>query len=370
MLNIITVVGARPQFIKASALSRAILGHFSDRIREKILHTGQHYDDKMSKIFFTEMGIPEPQWNLAVGSGNHGEMTAGMIKGIEEILLKENPDAVIVFGDTNSTLAAAMAASKLHIPIAHIEAGLRSFNKSMPEEINRILTDHVSTFLFSPTQGGIDNLVKEGFAKNAHAPFNIDNPLLVHSGDLMYDNALYFAGSENDASSINEYINSDYVLMTLHRESNTKDINILNGILDAMKEISRAEQMPVIWPVHPGTRKIMKENNIVCDPLIVIEPVSYLEMLQLERNCKMIVTDSGGMQKEAYFHKCKCLILREETEWVELVRHGTAEIAGTDKDGIVKHYNILRNRAINNYPELYGTGHAAEYCCKVLLENL
>lgn len=368
MLKILSVVGARPQFIKASALSRVIREQYSNRIFEKILHTGQHYDDRMSDVFFKELGIPEPAYNLGVGSGSHGVQTGEMLQGIEEVLLIDKPDVVVVYGDTNSTLAGALAASKLHIPVAHIEAGLRSYNKGMPEEINRIVTDHVSTFLFTPTLMGLKNLVSEGFQRNASAPFNIDNPILVHNGDLMFDNAMHF-GQLSRSATFADFDSGSYFLLTLHRESNTKP-DTLKKMLEVLKEISANEKIKLVWPVHPRTLKVIKESGISTEGIIILDPVSYFEMLHLERNSFMIITDSGGVQKEAFFHQKKCLVLRNETEWVELQEHGTVEVAGTTPEKILKHYQLLKDRNIDSYPALYGDGRAAEICCNTILETL
>lgn len=370
MIKCLTVVGARPQFIKASALSRTIQSGFSDQIQEKILHTGQHYDDRMSEIFFRELGIPSPVWNLNVGSATHGAQTAEMIRGIEEVILSERPDSVIVYGDTNSTLAGALAASKLHIPVAHVEAGLRSFNKGMPEEINRIMTDHVSTFLFSPTTTGIQNLVKEGFKNSVNDSINIDNPLLIHCGDLMLDNALYFSQNAGEGNLVPGVEKGKFFLLTMHRESNTDDVAVLSKILSTLAGISKKEQMQIIWPVHPRTRKVITANQISFPEIHCIEPVSYFDMLRLERDCFMVITDSGGVQKEAYFHHKKCLVLREETEWTELVQHGTVEVAGTAAEGIARHYELLKNRTLDTFPALYGNGHAGDEICETLIRGL
>lgn len=370
MIKCLTVVGARPQFIKASALSRAITTKFSHKIQELILHTGQHYDDRMSQVFFNDLGIPDPAYNLGVGSAMHGAQTAEMIRKIEEVIVLEKPDVVVVYGDTNSTLAGALAASKLHIPVAHIEAGLRSFNKAMPEEINRIVTDHVSTFLFSPTDTGIQNLIKEGFKKEINISFNIDNPLLVHSGDLMYDNALYFAQKAEMESGVPEFKKDQFILLTLHRESNTNDPEILSGILKTLAEISRKENMQIVWPVHPRTRKVMKEQGLSYNDILPIEPASYFEMLKLESDCNMVITDSGGVQKEAYFHHKKCLVLRDQTEWVELAKHGAVEVAGITPEGILDHYEILKTRVLKEFPAFYGDGQAAAGICEVLTRHL
>jgi UDP-GlcNAc3NAcA epimerase len=377
MIRILTIVGARPQFIKASAFSRAVRGAFSKDISETMLHTGQHYDDLMSSVFFRELEIPEPAYNLYAGSSSQGAQTGAMLKGIEEVIQKERPDAVVVYGDTNSTLAGALAAAKMHVPIAHVEAGLRSFNKKMPEEINRVLTDHVSSFLFTPTRAGVDNLSGEGFKIDAAAPFNIDNPAVFHCGDVMYDNCLYFsekAAKECDILTRLGLQNNHYLLATIHRESNTDNRQSLNGIFAALAEINAKENIPVVLPLHPRTIIALSDikNNSWRDfpGFKIIPPASFFEILCLERHASMVITDSGGMQKEAYFQKNKCLVLREETEWVELMEHGMLRLAGTSKDRIIQEYQALKNITISEWPAIYGDGKAAEFICKVLLENL
>ncbi len=342
--------------------------HFPDRIEETILHTGQHYDDRMSQIFFSELGIPEPKYNLGVGSSTHAVQTGEIMQGVEEVIGIEQPQLVVVYGDTNSTMAAALAAAKMHIPVAHIEAGLRAFNKSMPEEINRIMTDHISSLLFSPTIKGIENLVREGFRQNSSAPFNIDNPLLVHCGDLMYDNALHFSNSTSRRNGLTDLGPGQFILLTLHRESNTNPES-LKSIIAALIKISDIENIPMLWPVHPRTMRVIKDNGIQTDGIVLMEPVSYLDMLQLERDCTLIITDSGGVQKEAYFHQKKCLVIRNETEWVELEQQGTVEVGGVTEESILKHFELLKARNISSYPLMYGDGSAALKCCEIMLQS-
>jgi len=380
MIKILTIVGARPQFIKASAISRAIRDHFSKEITELIVHTGQHYDDNMSSVFFREMEIPEPAYNLEVGSGKHGKQTADMMAGIESILTKENPNAVLIYGDTNSTLAGALAASKIHIPVIHVEAGLRSFNKSMPEEINRIVTDHVSTLLFSPTEKGIENLLKEGISNNTEKPYHIDNPGVFHCGDIMYDNALYFSKVAEDKSNLLASLklkNNSYVLVTLHRDINTDVPERLNSIFKAIERISEKGDTKFVIPLHPRTRKkwgelpdetlkdIIENNNLIT----IIPAVSYLDFICLEKNAKLIMTDSGGVQKESYFFEKPCMIMRDETEWVELLELGTAQLCGADEEKIVQSYKELIGKKDLKFPEIYGDGHAAKFILKKILEN-
>ncbi|MFH0895434.1 MAG: UDP-N-acetylglucosamine 2-epimerase (non-hydrolyzing) [Bacteroidota bacterium] len=289
MITIVTIIGARPQIIKAAAISRAIAAHYSSRIREIIVHTGQHYDENMSGVFFEELGIPRPDYNLNVGSGSHGIQTAEMIRGIEEILLKEKPNCLLVYGDTNSTLAGAIAASKIHVPIVHVEAGLRSFNKSMPEEINRILCDHCSTLLFSPTSTGLKNLKKEGFASNNKPPYSSDNPKTFHCGDVMYDNSLYFAEVAEKKNKIAE--NENFILCTIHRDNNTDVPERLQSIFRALIRIISDHQMHVYLPIHPRTAKMLDANlgealhHIVKNEkrLHLIPPASFLDMIALEK---------------------------------------------------------------------------------------
>ena len=380
MLKILTIVGARPQIIKAAALSRAIANEFTDKINEIILHTGQHYDDNMSQVFFDELGIPSPEINLNVGSGSHGVQTARMIEGIEENLIRHRPDYLVVYGDTNSTLAGAVAASKLHIPIVHIEAGLRSFNKTMPEEINRILCDHVSTMLFSPTLTGVKNLLAEGFSTNAKPPFTSDNPAVFHCGDVMFDNSLYFASLAENRSQVlekNKLESGKFILGTIHRDNNTDDPLRLTAIFGALNEISEKYGMDVFLPLHPRTSKLLEINidgsllgKIRANPRFkIVEPVSFLDIIQLEKNARLICTDSGGVQKEAYFFRKPCIILRPQTEWVELVENGAAMVADADKQKIMSGYEHFLKSDAFEYPPVFGDGKAASFICKQLILN-
>ncbi|MDQ3192726.1 MAG: UDP-N-acetylglucosamine 2-epimerase (non-hydrolyzing) [Bacteroidota bacterium] len=378
-MKVLTIIGARPQIIKAAALSRAI-AKVSDKITEIIVHTGQHYDQNMSAVFFEELSIPLPNYNLNSGSGKHGEQTAKMISGIEEILLNEQPDCIVLYGDTNSTLAGAIAASKIHVPVVHIEAGLRSFNKSMPEEINRISCDHVSTLLFSPTKAGITNLLKEGFSLNNKLPFTIDNPGVFHCGDIMYDNSLYFSKLADEKTSIvseNKLRENHYILATIHRNSNTDEPENLNALFGALNSISLKEKKQVILPLHPRTASLLEKqlkqelyqsikNN---EDFNIIPPVSFLEMIALEKNAGIIMTDSGGVQKEAYFFKKPCVILREETEWTELVENGCAILAGADKEKIVDAFDKLTTHTDFKFSPIFGEGDASEFICKQIISN-
>ncbi len=381
MIKIVTIIGARPQIIKAAALSRAIKTHFSDKIKEIIVHTGQHYDENMSQVFFDELGIPAPDYNLNVGSGSHGKQTATMIVGIEEILEKEKPNAIVLYGDTNSTLAGGIAASKIHIPVVHIEAGLRSFNKAMPEEVNRIMCDHVSTLLFSPTKTGYDNLVKEGFKTDNKGPYSANNPKIYQCGDVMYDNSLFFskvAESKTDILRKYNLSSGKFILATIHRNNNTDDPIRLNALFNSLYTICVNDNVDVVLPLHPRTAKMLQTNlneelynNIKANSHFhILPPASFLEMIALEKNCKIVMTDSGGVQKEAFYFEKPCVILRPETEWVELVECGTAIITDADGSKILDAYKALTTKSGMSFPKLYGNGAAAEFICAEMLKHL
>lgn len=379
-MKIITIIGARPQIIKSAAISRAIRNHFSTEIKEIIVHTGQHYDENMSEVFFDELSIPRPDYNLNVGSGSHGVQTARMLEGIENIILTEKPDALVVYGDTNSTVAGGLAVSKLHVPLVHIEAGLRSFNKKMPEEINRIMCDHVSTLLFSPTAKGIENLEKEGFSLTAAAPFTIDNPKVYHCGDIMYDNSIYFSQVSDQNSKIlsDLGIEGDFILSTIHRNNNTDEPDRLQAIFSALMEIAEENKIPVVLPLHPRTKKMMELNltpelsaQLTSSKYIrIIPPVSFLDVIALEKNASFIVTDSGGVQKEAFFFEKPCIILRSETEWVEIVENGNAILCDADKNRIINAYQKLANNNDLTYPQLFGDGESAVFICQEIVKHL
>ncbi len=356
MIKIVTVVGARPQFVKAAVVSRAIAA--AENITEIIVHTGQHFDHGMSDIFFSELKIPTPGYNLGIGGGTHGQNTGRMIEAIEAILLKEKPDWVLVYGDTDSTLAGALAAKKLHIKLAHVEAGLRSFNMGMPEEINRILTDRISDLLFCPTDTAVTNLKKEGFDNFSSR--------VCKTGDVMYDAALFYS----EHSKIPEFmtgIKEQYVLCTIHRAENTDVKEKLEGILRGLALI--AGEMKVIVPVHPRTVKKMKEFGLELknNNILFVDPVGYLEMIWLLKNCALVLTDSGGLQKEAYFFKKACVTLREETEWVELIETGFNILAGTNTDKMFNAFNQLKSSSLLKAPALYGDGQSATSILKELL---
>lgn len=342
MNKIITILGARPQFIKAAAVS----AHFKDHFNEILVHTGQHYDSNMSDVFFEELSIPKPKYHLNVGSGSHGAMTGAMLIEIEKVLEAEQPDFVLVYGDTNSTLAGALAASKMLIPVIHVEAGLRSFNKAMPEEQNRILTDHISDLLFVPTQTAVNHLKTEGITKGIH---------LV--GDVMYDGILHFTKIAEEKSSILEKLDlpeRSYLLCTIHSAENTNDINRLRCIFEALSESGET----IVLPLHPRTLKYVKEYGINLGVNIrIIEPIGYLDMVLLESKAKKIVTDSGGIQKEAFFLGIPCITMRDETEWVETVENGWNVLVGADKARIKE--AILNFHPTEERKEYFGTGNAS-----------
>lgn len=359
-MKILTIVGARPQFIKAAMVSRAILRHGVAHpdvpVTEEILHTGQHYDESMSRVFFDQMGIPAPAVNLNVGSGLHGDMTARMLAGIEKEIVDRKPDLVLVYGDTNSTLAGALAAVKLHVPVAHVEAGLRSFNRRMPEEINRILTDHVSSLLFCPTHTAVKNLTDEGISNGVH-----------HVGDVMYDAALVFGEIAERESTILRDLGltpNKYLLATVHRAENTDDPVRLQSIMSALQELAVTET--VIFPVHPRTRSKLDNPTSNIQNLKFIPPVSFLDMVQLEKNARCILTDSGGVQKEAYFHGLPCVTLRDETEWVETVKAGWNQVVGADTKKIIAAVQQIKTGV--TIPE-FGRGNCAEDIIALILPH-
>ena len=368
-MKILTVVGARPQFIKAATVSRAIR-HFNSSgnvlINERIIHTGQHYDSKMSDVFFEEMDIPKPDFRLDCGNLNHGAMTGRMLEGLEAIIKEEKPNFVLVYGDTNSTLAGALAASKLRVPVAHVEAGLRSFNMKMPEEVNRILTDRISSCLFCPTQTAVKNLEKEGFPfpaidKNAQE--------VTWVGDVMLDATLFYAEKAKRSHSLEQWglEEKKYALCTIHRAENTDDPGRIRSIFTALAQLN--EELPIILPLHPRTRKVLSQtgNAGLVKDFKVVEPLSYLETQRLEMSAKVILTDSGGMQKEAFFHKVPCITLREETEWIETLDFGANLLVGADEFRILKSFQKLGTVSFES--DVYGNGRAAEKILKSLHES-
>jgi UDP-N-acetylglucosamine 2-epimerase len=382
-MKIVTIVGARPQFVKAGAVNRAIveLNKRGKRIREIWVHTGQHYDYLMNKVFFEELKLPNPDYHLGVGSGSHAKQTGLILERIEVVLQKEKPEVVMVYGDTNSTLAGALAAAKLKIPVAHVEAGLRSYNQNMPEEINRLLTDHLSTLLFCPTTQSVRNLLKEGIKDG-------ETKVVKKVGDVMYDSILYYSKIAERKSSILKDLglltpNSvrairesplhrtpNYYLATLHRAENTDDPKKLKSIFGALNEIG--EKTPVILPLHPRTKKMMKVYRLFSKfkDIRFIEPVSYLGMLQLEKNAKAILTDSGGVQKESYWFGVPCFTLREETEWVETIKSKWNSLVGTEAERIVKkvRHMEVRGRYLKRHG-LFGDGKAGEKIVRILMRH-
>jgi UDP-GlcNAc3NAcA epimerase len=345
-MKILTVVGARPQFIKAAALSRAI--REENDITEILVHTGQHFDANMSNVFFEQMEIPRPDYNLEVNSLSHGAMTGRMLEKIEEVILKEQPDWVLVYGDTDSTLAGALAAKKLHVKLAHVEAGLRSFNMKMPEEVNRILADRISNILFCPTETAVENLQKEGY--------DHFDTVIRNTGDIMYDAALFYSErAEKPGFKIPER----YVLATVHRAESTNSKEDIGQIFDALKEI--ASEIPVVLPLHPRTGKKLQEFNINAEAenLIITDPVGYLEIVWLLKHSSMVITDSGGMQKEAFFFEKPCVTMRDETEWTELVNNGFNKVAGRNTARIAEAFHFMQEASPDFKMNLYGKGDCA-----------
>jgi UDP-GlcNAc3NAcA epimerase len=355
----VTILGARPQFIKAGSVSREIKHQqFSGtNIQEVIVHTGQHYDANMSDIFFEEMQIPKPDYFLGIGSKTHGAMTGQMIEKIEEILVMEHPNLVMVYGDTNSTLAGAIAASKLHIKIAHVEAGLRSFNIQMPEEINRILTDRVSSLLFCPTQRAVDNLNREGINN-----WRSDSKVLL-VGDVMQDGAIFYKKLAQKPLGL--VIPNNFVLCTIHRAENTDDLTRLGQIVGALNEIALTKE--VILPIHPRTKKILQAGDYDTTNLTLVDPVGYLNMVWLLDHCELVMTDSGGIQKESFFFNKPCITMRDETEWVELIERNCNILVGADRDKILEAYHTHKFSKEFN-ANLYGAGEASSRIVKNLLE--
>jgi len=357
--TIVSIVGARPQFIKAATVSRAVRAEGG--MREILIHTGQHYDENMSDVFFRELGIPRPDYDLGIGSGTQGAQTGRMLERIEEVLIKEAPEWVVVYGDTNSTLAGALSAAKLRIPVAHVEAGLRSFNRAMPEETNRVVADHVSSLLFAPTETAVANLQREG----------VDRARVHMVGDVMYDASLHYAAKAESESRVLEGLglpHGGYVLATIHRAENTDDPQRLTAIFQALRSV--AEDIPVVLPLHPRTRKALAgATGLSADGgLRFIDPVGYLDMTMLERHARLVATDSGGVQKEAYFHGVPCVTLRTETEWVELVERGWNHLAAPESAAkVLQGLRAALERALpKERPELYGGGKAAGKIVQVL----
>lgn len=348
-MKIVTVVGARPQFVKAAAVSRQLK---QKGIQEVIVHTGQHFDKNMSNVFFDEMQIPTPDYLLEIHSLGHGAMTGRMMEKIEEVLLKEQPDALMVYGDTNSTLAGALAAKKLLIPVVHVEAGLRSFNMAMPEEINRILTDRISNILFCPTDSAVGNLVKEGFSSY--------DCTVIKNGDVMQDAALFYGAFSADKSAVINTLGLEskpFVLATFHRQENTDDDDNLREIVDSLNAINQT--MEVVVPLHPRTKQKIESSGLTV-AFTIIEPVGYFDMIELLKHCALVMTDSGGLQKEAYFFSKHCITMREQTEWVELIHGGYNVLTGASKEKILEMFDVMVNKTSDFSLDLYGGGSASE----------
>ena len=363
-MKIVTVVGARPQFVKAAAISRVIRESYASKVEEILVHTGQHYDENMSAIFFDELDIPHPKYNLEISGLSHGKMTGRMLEAVEDVLMREQPDCLLIYGDTNSTLAGALAAAKLQIPVAHVEAGLRSFNMRMPEEINRLLADRLSSLLFCPTIVAAANLASEGITSEVHTV-----------GDVMYDVALFYKNRALESQSILDALDlsgKEFVLATCHREENTDSPQRLLEILSALGAV--AEYFPVVLPLHPRTRKIIRERNLshYLGKVVVTEPLPFLDMVVLEQSAKIIITDSGGVQKEAFFYGVPCLTMRNETEWVETVDANANVLVGADSKAVLQWVDKLRSGewrpSFDARP--YGHGEAAETVVGLLLSKL
>ncbi|EHQ34384.1 UDP-N-acetyl glucosamine 2-epimerase [Methanoplanus limicola] len=372
-MKIVSIVGARPQFIKCAPVSRVLRKEH----QEILVHTGQHYDANMSDIFFEQLNIPKPNYNLNIGSGSQGEQTGKMLIEIEKVLIKEQPDMVLVYGDTNSTLAGALAAAKLHIPIAHVEAGLRSFDRTMPEEINRIMTDHLSDLLFCPTQTAVDNLAKEGITQDSSASITQDTngkgskgkvkgKGVYLTGDVMVDALQYNLKIAREKSTILNELNFEdkkgkYYVATVHRPANTDSRENLTNIIEAFSEIINSEKTSIIFPVHPRTVKCLKEYDLyekMPENLIILDPLPYLDMLHLMSNAKIILTDSGGIQKEAYILNVPCITLRENTEWVETLQDGMNILTGADRDKIISGTLDCKSELSFNH-DIFGIGNSA-----------
>jgi UDP-GlcNAc3NAcA epimerase len=376
MLKIITIVGARPQFIKAAVVSRAIAEHNSqigsgdEKIHEIIVHSGQHYDLNMSAVFFEEMQIPKPDHFLEIKNLPHGAMTGRMLESIESVLQMENPDLVMVYGDTNTTLAGALATAKLHIPVAHVEAGLRSFNRQMPEEINRVLTDHLSTILFCPTKKALENLQIEGIGiqrRDVSDSSNVSIASVELVGDVMLDAALHY---RQFAHKPDIDIPANFVLATIHRAENTEDKERLMNLFRGLELIS--QQCPILLPLHPRTRKILKDYDLRPNQtdIQIIEPLGYLNMVYLLERCLLVLTDSGGLQKEAFFFNKPCITLRDETEWIELIDHGYNLLVGADSERIRSGFHLMTKKSLDFSKSLYGNGHSGKKIKNLLIDYM
>jgi len=377
MLKILTLIGARPQFIKAAAISRAINNSFLDKIEEVIVHSGQHYDANMSTVFFEELGLPKPNYTFDLQAKGHSGQTAEILQELEIVLAIEKPNALLVYGDTNTTLAGALAAAKNHIPLIHIEAGLRSFNKGMPEEINRIMTDHCSSLLFCPTATAVENLQKEGIT-HSNGNCTVDTPKVFSCGDIMYDNSIYFSDySKNNVLIDNNLKEGSYLLFTMHRPSNTDESKRLKNICQMLMRLADKYKKNIAFPMHPRTKKALLTHLGVEDLeafvqhnfIRIMEPASFTDMIALEKNCELVITDSGGVQKEAYFFEKPCLILRSETEWVEIVEQGAAIVIDANEEKLNSSFALFQSKSLT-FPHLFGDGKSAEFICAKIVEEI
>ncbi|MDZ4750773.1 MAG: UDP-N-acetylglucosamine 2-epimerase (non-hydrolyzing) [Flavobacteriales bacterium] len=376
MKKLLTIIGARPQFIKASAISRELNEKHSENIQEVVVHTGQHYDPFMSKIFFDQLSLTEPNFHLEISGGSNSFQTAGMLGKLEQVMSEVNPDAVLLYGDTNSTLAGSIAAAQLHIPLIHVEAGLRSNNKTMPEEMNRIVCDHSSTLLFAPTQTAINNLEKEGFDLNIKDNYHRDRPGVFLSGDVMFDNAIFYSEAASRDQDISEKYNIQegrFILCTVHRPVNADDPDQLRIILQSLSDVHKETGLHVVFPVHPRTRKMISIMEPCIPPsggVLLISPVSYFDMLWLEKSATLIITDSGGVQKEAFFFRKPCVILRSETEWKELTENGNAQLCEILPIKLVETYISMLKKDDYTWPHYFGNGQASSLICQRINEFL
>jgi UDP-GlcNAc3NAcA epimerase len=377
MIKILTVVGARPQIIKAAAISRTVSTRYRHALHEVLVHTGQHYDPAMSGQFFHELGIPKPAYNLEAGSGSHGAQTAAMLAALERTILAEQPHCVLIYGDTNSTVAAALAAAKLHIPVAHVEAGMRSFDKTMPEELNRVLSDHASTFLLCPTDTAVHNLRNEGFRASSRPP-HINHPLVANVGDVMYDNALHYtADSAVERSIGGVHLSANgFMLATLHRASNTADSTAVETLLGNLAHVAAAFGESILFPMHPRTSDLLGADTAALDALYrptgvrITEPLGYRDILWCAKNASVVITDSGGLQKEAAWLGTPSVVLRDTTEWVELVEQGFVLLSSAQRDALKAAVRTQRGFRGTLQGSPYGTGDAAGTICDILLKHL
>jgi UDP-GlcNAc3NAcA epimerase len=379
--KILTIIGARPQIIKSAAFSRCIQTVYSEYFDEILVHTGQHYDKEMSDLFFNELELNMPAYNLGVGGVIDAIQLSRTLSALAHIIDKEIPDCILVYGDTNSTLAGALIASKFSIPLIHIEAGLRSYDKTMPEEVNRVLTDHLSTLLFCPTHTAIENLKKEGLVSSDTQKASSNYPKIFHCGDIMLDNSLHYSLASDSKSNVLKVLNvreNEYILVTVHRKENVDKPEKLQEILKAFLELAHTQSLPIVWPLHPRTKKAIYAtlNVELIDQFFghknikVTQPMGYLDMIALEKNTRLIITDSGGLQKEAYFFKKPCLVLRDNTEWIELVENGNARLCEIESSQILDKANALIFHGDYTYPAFYGDGNAADFICKKIIESL